>query len=185
MRELLAEGIGARLADIGLHAGQIRQVEIEPRKFLPTQILGHQHGDEFLVLRKIAQHLFFLMRRQLDDLADRIQGRFDSVGGLLGDENDAIVPAVGCKLDAKAVDDAASGRWDQPLTDAVVLGLGHVLVAVDDLQLIQPSSEQREDSGHAAAQQQRAPRETRVAALVLAVEQRHQKSLRKGPTRWR
>ena len=113
--------------------------------------------------------------------ADRVERFLDAVRGLLGDQEHAIVAPVVRELGAEAVENASAQRRQQPLADAIFLGARHVLVAVDDLQLIEPPAQHREHRAHAAAHHQRAPGEGRVAGLVLAVEQRHQKSLRKAP----
>ncbi len=175
----------ARLADIRLHARQIRQMHVDAREFLPGEVLRHRHRHEFLVHRDVVRHALLLRIGQQDDLADGVQRRLDTVGRLLRHQQNAIVAAVVGELDAKAIDDAPARRRDQMLADAVVLGLDLVLIAVLDLQLIEPPAEDREHRGHAAGETEAAARETRVAAFVLAVEQRHQKSLLSGPTRRR
>ncbi len=55
-----------------------------------------------------------------------------------------------------------------------------------NLKLVKPPAQHREHRRHAAAHHQCAAGEGRVAAFVLVVEQRHQKSLLSGPTsrRW-
>ena len=66
---------------------------------------------------------------------------FDAVRGLLRHQQHAIIAPVVGQLDAETVDDAAARRGEQPLADAVVLGLGHVLVAVADLELIEATGQ--------------------------------------------
>ncbi len=177
-----AIGIGAGLADIGLHAGQIGQMQVEARELFPGKVLGHRHGQEFLVLLDVVQNLLLLPVGQLDDPGDAVECGLDAVGRLLGHQQHAIIAPVVGELDAEAVDDAPARRRDQALADAIGFGLRAVLVAVLDLKLIEPPAQHGKDRRHAARHHQGAAREGRVAALVLAVEARHQKSLRIGPT---
>ena len=182
MHQLLAEGIVAGLADIGLHARQIGQMQVDAGEFLPGEILRHRHRHELLVHGDVVQHALLLLVAEQDHLADRVQRRLDALGGLFGDQQHAIVAPVVGELDAEAVHDAAARRRDQALGDAVVLGLDLVLVAVADLQLIEAARQHREHRRHATAHPHRAAGEGGVAALVLLVEQRHQMSPRDAPT---
>ena len=63
MRELVAEGIIARLADFGLDAGQIGQMQIDARELLPGEILGDRRRHEFLVLGDVVQDALASLRR--------------------------------------------------------------------------------------------------------------------------
>ena len=74
----------------------------------------------------------------------RVERLVDAFGRLLGHQQHAVIAPVVGQLDAETVEDAAARRRDQPLGDAVVLGLGHVLVAVADLQLVEPPGQHRE-----------------------------------------
>ena len=145
MHQLVIERIVTGLADIGLHARQIGQMHVDAGEFLPGEIFRHRHRHEFLVLRQGRQHALFLRIGQRDHFADRVQRLLDAFRGLLRHQQHAIIAPVVGKLDAETVEDAAARRGQQPLIDAVVLGLGHVLIAVADLELIKAAGQNRED----------------------------------------
>ena len=139
-------------------------------------------GTNFLFSAMSCRMRFFCASLSWITLPMRIERRLDtpSVACSRHQQHAIVAPVVG-QLDAEAVEDAAARRRDQPLGDAVVFGLGHVFVAVEDLELVEPPAQHREHRRHAAAQPQRAAGEGGVAAFVLVVEQRHQKSLRERP----
>ena len=182
VRHAGAIGIIARLTDIGLHPRQVGQMQVDAREFLPGQILGHRHGNEFLVLGDYLRDAFFLRIADLDHLGEGVERAGDAFGGLFRHQQHAIVALVVGQFGAETVKDTAARRRDQSFGNAVVFGLGLVLIAVADLQLIQPPRQHGEHQRHAAAQAHAAARESGVTAFVLFIEQRHQKSLRNGPT---
>ena len=153
--QLIPAGIAIHLADPGLAA-----------LILPRSGLGHKHG---IVLG--------------NNLADRIQRFLDALLGLFGHDHHAIVAAAVGEFDPEPVHDAAALRRHHPLADAVFLRLGHVFVAVADLELIEPSDQHGEHPADADTHHQAAAAEGVVATLVLLIEQRHQISLRDAPTR--
>ena len=160
MHHLVAEGIVAGLAHIGLHAGQIGQMQVDAGEFLPGQILRHRHRHEFLVLGDVVQDALSSARSLIwITLADACRALRHAFGGLLGHQQHAVIAPVVGQLDAEAVQDAAARRRDQAFGDAVVLGLGLVFVAVADLQLIEPARQHRE---HQPSCRRPCPRERRV-----------------------
>ena len=158
-------------------------MQVDAGEFLPGQILRHRHRHEFLVHGDVVQDALLLLVAKQDHLADRVERLGHAFGRLFADQQHAIVAPVVGQLDAETVHDASARRRDQPFGDAIVLGLDLVLVAVADLELIEPAGQHREHRRHAAAQPQRAPGEGGVTAFVLFIEQRHQKSLAERPTR--
>ncbi len=85
----------------------------------------------------------------------------------------AVIASARGERDTEPVDDARALRRKQSLIDAIILGLVQIAVAVDDLQLVETTSENAEDGGHTARQQERAPRKGRVTSLILAAERHH------------
>ena len=151
VHHLRTKGIIAGFAHIGLYPRQIGQMQVDAGEFLPCQVLHHRHRHELLVHGDVVHHLLLLLVRKKNDLADGVQRRRDALGRLFRHQQHAVVaPAVG-QFDPKAVHDAAARRRHQPLGDAVVFRLDHVLVAVLDLQLVEPPRQNREHRRHAGA----------------------------------
>lgn len=187
MREFRAEGIGAGFADIGLDAGKIGKIEVDTGEIIPTQIFRHHHWRKRFVFRHIAQDFFALAIRERNEAGDRIDRSLCAARCLLRHQQDAVIAPVVGKLNAEAIYDPAARGRDEALVDAVVFGLRHEILEIEDLQLVEAAGEQSEDARHAACGQQRAAREGRVAAFVLAIEHRHQRCVLAEPTRrrWR
>ena len=185
MRQLVAERIVARLADIGLDAGKIRKMHVDARKLFPGQILRNGRGNKFLVLPDVAKDSRAVAVGEKDDATHRIERRLHAFERLLGNDQNAIVTAIGCEFDAETVENAAAQRRYEARTDAVLFCLGAELLAFENLQLVESDAKRAQHGADRATGHQCPAREGRVAAFVLAVEQRHQKSPRKGPTRRR
>ena len=185
VHHLRPEGIVTGLAHIGLNSRQIGQMQVDAGEVLPAQILDHRHRHELLVHGDVVHHLFFLLVGEEDHLADIVQRICDAFGRLLGHQKHAIIAPVAGQFGTEAVQDASARRHDQPLGNAVVFGLHHVLAAVADLQLVEAAGQDGKNRRHASAHAGGAAGEGGVTALVLLVEERHQMSLRNGPTRRR
>jgi hypothetical protein len=121
----------------------------------------------------------------LDHLGEGIQRLVHAVLGLLGHDHHAVVAPVVGEFDPETVQNAPARRRDQPRRNAIVFRRRLIFLAVPDLKLIEPARQDREHQRHAATQADTAAGEGGVTALVLLVEQRHQKSLLSGPTRRR
>ena len=186
MGELVAERIIARLAHFRLDAGQIGQMQVHPRELVPGEVFRDCRGHEAFVLGDIVENALAIAGGDENDTADGIECGFDAFQRLLRNQVYTVIAAVGGEFDSEAIDDAAAQWREQSLIDAILIGASHELFAFEDLQLVEPRAERGKHGRNPAAHHQGAPREGRVPAFVLAVEQRHQNSLRNGPTsrRW-
>jgi len=141
--EFLRVRIITRIADIGLHARQIGQVQIDPREILPRQILRHQQGREGLTGCGILEDLGTRPFADGQDFGKRIERRLHAVMRQFGHDQHTIIAPVRRERLSKTVQHASAWRYQQPFADAVLLRLGKVLVAFDDLKLIEPSLPER------------------------------------------
>ena len=185
MGQLIGKRIGAGLADVELHTRQVRQIEAQARKRLPVQILHHRNRNEGFVLRDLTQDFLAPCIADLDQPPDRVERFTDAAGRLLRRQQHAVVAPVIGQFDRETIQNPPPCRCQQAFVDAVLLGLGHELIEIEDLQLIEPARQYGENPRHAARSQQGAAREGRITALVLAVEQRHQGCTLSGPTKRR
>ena len=148
-------------------------MQIDAGEFFPAEIFHHRHRHELLVHGDVVQHLFFLLIADLDDLANLVERGRHAFGRLLADQQHPIVALAVGKFDTEPVHDAAAGRRDQPLGNAVGLCIDHILVAVLNLKLVKPSCQHCKNRCHAAAHAHGAAGKRGVAAFVLLVEKRH------------
>src|SRR4051794_24403700 len=182
MREILREWICAGLPDVWLHSSKIWNVEVKPRKILPRQIFRDNERHKRLVLICLAKNMLPLSVGKIDEPADLIHRHADAACRLFGyEEYSEILPIV-CQLDTETVMNATARRRNQPLTDPIFLRPGLELIAFQHFELVETTGKYGKNGGHSARHHQGASRESGVTALVLGIEQRHQNSLRSGPT---
>ena len=183
VRQFLRIRIISRVADFGLNARQVGEVEIEARKVLPAQIFRNHQRHEGAVGGGILQSLGPHARIDRNDAGQGIERGLDATARLLRHDQDAVVAAIAGKGDAEAVEDAAAQGRKQPLIDAIVLGLAAIELPVLDLELVEPAGEHAEDRGHSARQKKGAARERRVAAFRSLVDRTHvYRTMRTPPT---
>jgi hypothetical protein len=165
----LAFGIVARLAEVDEHAGKVRGVELQSRHFLPTEILAHHHGLGIAAAAQLAQQAIPLGLAEAEDgiePVDQNVGAAAAVGGRHGSE---VVAVDGERL-AAAVENQAARRRQQPQIDAVLLRQRGEALGLDDLELVKPAGQRRQQHRLRPAEQQGAAREqSRPFAVTLAI----------------
>ena len=167
----LALGIVAGLAEVDEHAGQVGRVELDPRHFLPTEILAHHDRLGVAAAPELAQQAVLLGLAQVEDLVEALDQHLHAAAAVGGRHGAEIVAVDGERL-AGAVEDQAARRRQQPEIDAVLLGQGGEALRLDDLELVEPAGQRRQQHALRAAQQQGAPGE-QAGALAVALAVAH------------
>ena len=137
---------------------QLRDCHLDPGHLLPAQIAAHDERHEAVLASDFAQHAIAVGLGDLDQLADRGQGRLE-VAGLLRDHDDAVIVLVVGDRNAKPVVNAAARRHHQPQVDPVLVGQNRIPVLLQDLQLVHSADDRCPEQRLSAGEQRRAPRE--------------------------
>ena len=165
----LALGIVARLAEIDEHARQVGGVELEPRHFLPAEILAHHHGLGVAVAAQLAQQAVALGLADIEDLVEPLDHDLGAAAAIRRHHGAEVVAVDGERL-AGAVEDQPARRRQQAEVDAVLLGQRGEALGVEDLQLVEPTGQRRQQHRLRATEQQGAAGEqARAFAVALAV----------------
>ena len=167
----LAFGIVAGLAEVDEHAGQVGRVEFQPRHLLPAEIFAHHDRLGVAAAPELAQQARLLGLAQIEDLVEALDQHLDAAAAVGGGHGAEIVAVDGQRL-ARAVEDQAARRRQQPEIDAVFLGQRGEALGLDDLELVEPAGQGRQQHGLGAAQQQGAARE-QAGALAVALAIAH------------
>ncbi len=164
-----AERIDPRLAHVGSDAGQFRRADIDPREFLPGQVVGHRHRHEAGAVDQVAHHLTAAGVVDGQQLGDPVEGGLGIGHFVLGDQQAEIRP-VARQLHAEAIDDAAAGRRRQAEVELVVRREGLVAPAFQQLKLHQPTGEGQKAHARETAHQE-GPAVERALPLVHFLEE--------------
>jgi hypothetical protein len=155
----VGEQLGLRVdaggADIDQHAGKVGGIDLDLRHLVPAQEVLEHHGDVALMGPQLAQDAGSFAVGERHELGEGVE-HGGGVVGLLHHEQRAPVLPVGGKLRAIAVEDAATGRGEQPHADGVAARHGGVFGAVHHLHLVEPGPERAEDRDLCAGHKQRA-----------------------------
>ena len=150
------------------HARQFGRVDLDGRHLAPRQVFAHQHRGEGAPARRLAQDARAGLVVDGNPPGDRVQ-RPLQVARLLRRQDETVVAAVARQFDAGAVEDGAARRRQQAQVDAVLLSLGAVAVAVEDLELVEAPAERRHEAQLAGGEDRRAAREGPPPPLLLPV----------------
>ena len=96
--------VEAALAHIDADARQVGGVDLDPRDLLPIQQLLHRDGHEIALAPDLTQDALSVLRRNLDDAAEPVEGLLH-VGRVLRRDHDPIVLLVHGQRNTVAVDD--------------------------------------------------------------------------------
>ena len=165
VRRHRAVGVITAFADIDHGAGQVRDIDFDPRDLRPGQVVAHGDRHETALARGFLEDPRLFDRRQPDQRFQRFEGQLDT-GGLLGHQRKTIGLAVDRQYFPEAVDDPTARRRQQLVVDAVVVRLHPVEVGFDDLQLIKAPGEGAEQAELHAAENERPSGEQLVPAGI-------------------
>ena len=147
--------ITAGLTDVDHDSGKIGRVYLDARHLLPFQVLAHGQRNEAAPPLRLAQNPAAGLFADRNDLADGVQRRLE-IAGLLRSHQNAEVALVDRQRLAIAIHDPAARRRQEAEIDAVLVGERPVAIRFENLEVIHPSGEQREE-GELSARQQRHP----------------------------
>ena len=160
-----AIGIGAALVDLDAGAGKVGKIDLDPGDQIPVEVGLHRDRQEGAPLRALAHQPLDLVRCQRQDAAERGQ-RLAHAGGLLRHDDNPIVRIVDRQRHAEAVDDLAAQRRQQMQIDPVLLRQQPEAVGLEDLQVIHPPDQSREQQRLTAGQQGHPAREGLLHLLL-------------------
>ena len=143
MHRRRAQGVVSRLADFDDHAGQVRGVDLDAGNLGPGKILAYGDRHEFAFAMDLAPHPLIIARRQGNQQSDCIESRRDVIC-LLGHQGNPVVVAVGRHGLALAVQDTPPWRRQKLDVDAVVIGQHYIAVRLQNLQVIEPPDQRRQ-----------------------------------------
>ncbi len=157
----VAAGIDAAEAGLRLNAGQVGQVDVDPRKRRPVEAVGDLDRHEFGLAGAFLADAGELVCRQRQDLADGRQRRLDVVD-LVGQHLQAVLRLVQRQRPPAAIDDPAATGRDQAQRHPVPFGLGRIFGALDDRQPGHAPGQRQPDRAHAGTGEQRPAGEAKV-----------------------
>lgn len=166
MGQDLAVGIDPGRPLIDGDSRQIEAVDLDPGNVGPGEVVANGNGDELARPADLAQHPLPIAVLDFNQLGKGGEGR-RNIRRLLGDDEQAVVVAVGGERPAEAIEDAAPGRRKQPEVDAVFVGEHQVALGLDHLQLVQPRRQCRQQQPLAAGDEEGAASEL-AASIVIA-----------------
>ena len=143
MRGDAAERVVALLIDLDADAGEIGQVQFDLAHLVPAQVLLDQDRREGAVAGAFLHDLPALALADRHQFGEGLQ-RALQIGRLLGDQHRAIVGEIGGERRAEAIQDQAARRRQQAQVDPVLLRQQSVLVGLDDLQVVHPPDQRRD-----------------------------------------
>ena len=162
-------GIVARLAEIDEHAGQVGRVELQACHLFPAEVLAHHHGLGVAAAAQFSQQAALLDLTQVQDLVEAVDQDLGAAAAVRRDHGAEVV-AVDRERLAGAIEDQAARGLQQAKIDAVLFSERGEALGLDDLQLVEPSRQRRQQHGLGAAQQQGTPGEQAGAfAVALAI----------------